>query len=67
MYDPDMSIQPPARLKLFVAVWAGFHMSSTYADCVIVLRKEWETFREHYLGAYSLDAQQRGREKVGWL
>jgi hypothetical protein len=28
---------------------------------------DWETFREHYLGAYSLDAQQRGREKVGWL
>jgi len=29
--------------------------------------ENWETFREHYLGAYSLDAQQRRREKVGWL
>ncbi|WP_343218003.1 tyrosine-type recombinase/integrase [Haloplanus salinarum] len=29
--------------------------------------EDWETFREHYLGAYSLDAQGRGREKVGWL
>jgi len=25
------------------------------------------TFREHYLGAYSLDAQRRGMEKVDWL
>jgi integrase len=29
--------------------------------------EDWETFREHYLGAYSLDAQQRGMEKVDWL
>lgn len=29
--------------------------------------EDWETFREHYLGAYSLDAQQKGREKVTWL
>jgi hypothetical protein len=28
--------------------------------------EDWETFREHYLGAYSLDAQQRGMEKVGY-
>jgi len=27
----------------------------------------WETFREHYLGAYSLDAQQKQMEKVDWL
>lgn len=27
----------------------------------------WETFREHYLGAYSLDAQQNQMEKVDWL
>jgi integrase len=29
--------------------------------------EDWDTFREHYLGAYSLDAQQRGMEKVDWL
>jgi hypothetical protein len=29
--------------------------------------EDWETFREHYLGAYSLDAQQRERQKVEWL
>jgi len=29
--------------------------------------EDWETFREHYLGAYSLNAQQRGIEKVDWL
>jgi integrase len=29
--------------------------------------EDWETFREHYLGGYSLDAQQRGMEKVDWL
>lgn len=28
---------------------------------------DWETFREHYLGAYLLDAQQKGMEKVAWL
>ena len=27
----------------------------------------WETFREHYLGAYSLDAQKQQIEKVDWL
>lgn len=27
----------------------------------------WETFREHYLGAYSLDAQKQQMEKVDWL
>jgi len=27
----------------------------------------WDTFREHYLGAYSLDAQKRQMEKVDWL
>lgn len=29
--------------------------------------EDWETFREHYLGAYSLDAQQKGMKKVEWL
>jgi len=29
--------------------------------------EDWDTFREHYLGAYSLDAQQRGMGKVDWL
>jgi integrase len=29
--------------------------------------KDWETFREHYLGAYSLDAEAREMEKVPWL
>jgi len=27
----------------------------------------WETFREHYLGAYSVDAERRQLEKVDWL
>jgi len=27
----------------------------------------WDTFREHYLGQYSVTAQQRAREKVPWL
>lgn len=27
----------------------------------------WETFREYYLGAYSLDAQQKQMDKVDWL
>jgi len=28
--------------------------------------EDWETFREHSLGAYSLEAQGRGMEKVDW-
>jgi integrase len=28
---------------------------------------DWDTFREHYLGQYSVTAQQRAREKVPWL
>ncbi|WP_121822856.1 tyrosine-type recombinase/integrase [Halostella salina] len=28
---------------------------------------DWDTFREHYLGAYSLDAERRQMEKVPWL
>ena len=27
----------------------------------------WRTFREHYLGAYSVDAERRQLEKVEWL
>jgi hypothetical protein len=27
----------------------------------------WDTFREHYPEAYSLDAQQRGMQNVDWL
>ncbi|MFC7173364.1 tyrosine-type recombinase/integrase [Haloplanus litoreus] len=29
--------------------------------------EDWDTLREHYFGAYSLDAQQRGMKKVDWL
>jgi len=29
--------------------------------------EDWDTFREHYLGQYSVKAQQRAREKVPWL
>jgi len=29
--------------------------------------EDWDTFREHYLGQYSVSAQQRAREKVPWL
>lgn len=29
--------------------------------------ENWETFRTHYLGAYSLDAQKKQMEKVDWL
>jgi len=29
--------------------------------------ENWETFREHYLGAYSLDAQKKQMQKVAWL
>ncbi|ADE02488.1 tyrosine-type recombinase/integrase [Haloferax volcanii] len=29
--------------------------------------EDWETFREHYLGAYSLEAQARGMGKIEWL
>ncbi len=28
---------------------------------------DWETFRESYLGAYSLNAEKQGIEKVDWL
>jgi len=27
----------------------------------------WQTFREHYLGAYSVEAEHRQLEKVDWL
>lgn len=29
--------------------------------------EDWDTFREHYLGQYSVKAQNRAREKVPWL
>lgn len=29
--------------------------------------EDWETFREHYLGAYSMKKQIQEREKVNWL
>ena len=29
--------------------------------------EDWDTFRDHYLGQYSVKAQQRAREKVPWL
>lgn len=29
--------------------------------------EDWETFREHYLGAYSMTKQQEERAKVSWL
>jgi integrase len=29
--------------------------------------EDWDTFREHYLGQYSVKAQTRAREKVPWL
>lgn len=29
--------------------------------------EDWETFREHYLGAYSMKKQKQEQEKVSWL
>jgi len=29
--------------------------------------EDWDTFREYYPGQYSVNAQQRVREKVPWL
>jgi integrase len=29
--------------------------------------EDWETFREHYLGAYSAEMQRQQLEKVDWL
>jgi len=29
--------------------------------------EDWETFREHYLGAYSMKKQRMEQEKVSWL
>ncbi|MFW5900386.1 MAG: site-specific integrase, partial [Halodesulfurarchaeum sp.] len=29
--------------------------------------EDWETFREHYLGAYSMKKQKEEQQKVEWL
>ncbi|TVT89082.1 tyrosine-type recombinase/integrase [Haloferax volcanii] len=49
----------------------GQHLVESEVEHGIIMEwggwADWETFRENYLGAYSLEAQARGMEKIEWL